>query len=67
MIADPFIKLRGIRIHMADGTSSVTSINGTRAEIEHYYRGASFDQGPADGPERMVKVDRIEFLENKEA
>ena len=51
-----------VRVTMDDGDTFTTSINGTRAEVEAYYRiGTIFNVGlgPDDNMRRVVRLDFI--------
>ena len=56
--------MRSIRVHLADGTNFVTSINGTNEEIRQYYIGQTLNLGREE--DRLVKVVDVEFLDNRE-
>lgn len=58
--ADPFLKMRPIRVHYDDGQVEETNINGTRREIEAYYIGQAFEFDESKPTHTAV---RVEFLE----
>jgi hypothetical protein len=62
---DPFIAMRTIKVTYSNGNSTVTSINGTRAEIKRYYLGTTFNLGDPYDPEKdlLVKAVGVEFLD----
>lgn len=58
---DPHVHGRSIVVHWADGSTMPTRINGTRAEIEKYYVGRTFNVGSGEH-DRMLKAVRVDFL-----
>ena len=60
-IADPHIKMRTVRVMFSESQYNYqTTINGTRAEIAAYFRGASLNV--ANYPEENTKSPvRLEF------
>ena len=55
--------MRQIKVTFEDGNTLWTSINGTEAEIREYYEGKEFNLGDGMGGDRMVKAERVEFLD----
>lgn len=59
---DPFIPMRSIRVVFANPSHNIeTTINGTRADIFHYY-DRSLHIGSGDTDERFARPIAIEFL-----
>jgi hypothetical protein len=50
-----------IRVELEDGTSYNTVVNAqvSDEDIRRYFVGQTLDQGPPDGPERLVKVKNV--------
>lgn len=57
----PIKLLRPIKITYQDGNTLVTSINGSKDEVNAYYLGKSFNLGPEDHCTIAIKV---EFLDD---
>jgi hypothetical protein len=59
--------LRAVRLHYADGSSSVSDINASvsDADVKTYFEGQTFDIGTWD-KENLKKCVRVEFLKPEE-
>jgi hypothetical protein len=53
-----------IRVTFEEGNTLVTSINGTKQEIESYYIGKRFQFGDTESEpkDKLVKAIKVEFL-----
>lgn len=54
--------MKTIRVSYSNGDFLVTSINGTKEEIEKYYLGNFFNIGRGES-DKMEKAIKVEFLD----
>lgn len=54
--------MKTIRVSYSNGDFLVTSINGTREEIEKYYLGKIFNIGCGEN-DKMERAIKVEFLD----
>lgn len=58
--------MKTAKVYFEDGNTLITSINGTKSEIEAYYIGKAFQFGDTEEKphDHMVKAVKVEFLES---
>ena len=56
--------MRIARVHLEDGTSYETSINGTDAEIKRYFERQYLNMGVGGG-DRMVRCTRVDVRDGE--
>lgn len=56
------LAMKTIKVYFSNGDSLITSINGTREEIEKYYLGNSFNLGDGER-DLMATAEKVEFLD----
>ena len=57
--------MKTAKVYFEDGNTLITSINGTKQQIEKYYIGKSFQFGDTEEhpQDKMIKAVKVEFLE----
>lgn len=57
--------MKTAKVYFEDGNTLITSINGTKQQIEEYYIGKSFQFGDTEEhpQDKMIKAVKVEFLE----
>jgi hypothetical protein len=62
MAAAVLTPFRHIRVTFDKGRTLNTEIRGSEDSIRRYYIGNRFNFGDIDGPDRMEKAVKVEFL-----
>ena len=57
--------MKTVKVYFEDGNTLVSSINGTKKEVESYYVGKAFQFGDSEEcpTDKMVKAVKVEFLQ----
>ena len=50
-----------VRVTMEDGNSFVTTINGSKSDVEAYYLGNTFNMG-IGGRDKMLRCKHLHFI-----